>query len=239
MRDLGIQKPFVQEIITDDPRFKNYYGLRKLIRDYLQNKLNVAVYDACCVAASPTDIFPMRYNADSGTAERFDGTDWIAVELAASALPLAITVDQIDEATLDAGVTIEGILLEDGVISNGDLTISSAGGVILDGQIASFYPQAAQNDIAAGAGGAISVANYFTTINTDAGGDAFTLADGTVVGQMKRIRLVVDGGGDGVVTPANLSGATTITFNDAGDDVELQWNGTDWVVLVNLGATIA
>jgi hypothetical protein len=105
--------------------------------------------------------------------------------------------------------------------------------------IAGVFPQGAQDNIAAAAGGAISVENYLTTINTDAGGDAFTLADGTKIGQMKKILLVVDGGGNGVVTPANLSGGTTLTFNDAGDFVILQFNGIDWVVVENSGVTLA
>lgn len=105
--------------------------------------------------------------------------------------------------------------------------------------VAGFYPLAAQNDIAAGTGGAIGLTTFLTTINTDAGGDAFTLANSTQVGQRKKIRLVVDGGGDGVVTPTSLSGGTTITFNDANDYVELIWNGSAWVVLENSGTTIA
>lgn len=101
-------------------------------------------------------------------------------------------------------------------------------------------PATPSNNIIAGAGGAIPVNNYLTTINTDAGGDAFTLADGTLINQLKKIQLIVDGGGNGVVTPAHLSGApTTITFDDAADYVILGWNGTDWVVVENSGTTIA
>lgn len=123
-------------------------------------------------------------------------------------------------------------------VSAADITVT--GGITNGTQIAAFYPQVAQSNITAGTGGAIPVTNYLTTINTDAGGDAFTLADGTVKGQMKKILLVVDGGGDGVVTPATaLAGGTTITFNDAADFVILQWSGTAWVVLENSGTTIA
>lgn len=107
-------------------------------------------------------------------------------------------------------------------------------------QISAFYPQVAQSDIAAGTGGAIPVTNYLTTINTDAGGDAFTLANGVIIGQMKKILLVVDGGGNGVVTPATaFAGGAAATFNDAGDYLILQWNGTAWVVLENSGVSIA
>lgn len=107
---------------------------------------------------------------------------------------------------------------------------------IADGGVVSTTPQ---NDIAAGTGGAIPVTNYLTTINTDAGGDAFTLANGTRVGQLKKILLVVDGGGNAVITPANLAAGTTITFNDATDYVVLTWGGTEWFVIENFGGTIA
>lgn len=137
--------------------------------------------------------------------------------------------DIISEQTTTVGVTVDSVLLKDGGVSNSGLTM-----------IAAFYPQVVQNDIVAGAGGAISVANYLTTVNTDAGGDAFTLANGTQIGQMKKILLVVDGGGDAVITPATaLAGGTTITFNDATDFVILQWSGAAWVVLENSGTTIA
>jgi hypothetical protein len=115
------------------------------------------------------------------------------------------------------------------------------GGVTSNSMYASFYPTNAPQNIVAGAGGAISVATYVTSINTDADADAFTLADGTVVGQMKKIRLVVDGGGNGVVTPATpfFGGAVTSTFDDAGDYILLMWNGTAWVLLENSGTIIA
>ena len=99
---------------------------------------------------------------------------------------------------------------------------------------AALYPVAAAEDIAAGTGGAISVATYYTTFDTDAGGDAFTLADGVYPGQVKKIQLITDGGGDGTLTPANLSGGTTITFADAGDFAVLVWSGSAWVA-VELG----
>lgn len=138
----------------------------------------------------------------------------------------SLAADSIGESTAAAGVTVDGVLLKDG-------------GITANSMFAGFYPVGATNNITAGTGGAISVTNYFTTINTDAGGDAFTLANGTQIGQLKLIRLVADGGGDGVITPTSLSGGTTITFNDAADEAELLWNGTAWVVIKNLGVTVA
>lgn len=119
---------------------------------------------------------------------------------------------------------------------------ASASFVSVDSSMfAGFIPNAAQDNITAGTGGAIAVTNYLTTINTDAGGDAFTLANGTYAGQLKKILLVTDGGGDGVVTPATAfaGGATTATFNDANDYLLLMWNGSAWRVVENSGVTVA
>lgn len=77
--------------------------------------------------------------------------------------------------------------------------------------------------------GAVEITNYYTSWDTTGGG-AGTLADGAQVGQLKKVQLIVDGG-DGTLTPSNLSGGTAITFADAGDYAILMWNGSDWVAL--------
>ena len=87
--------------------------------------------------------------------------------------------------------------------------------------------------------GAINVTSFYPAWTTGAGAASGTLADGTTIGQLKKIKLVVDGGGDGTLTPANLNDGTTITFNDAGDYVLLLWDGTKWFVIENFGCTIA
>jgi ABC-type amino acid transport system permease subunit len=75
---------------------------------------------------------------------------------------------------------------------------------------------------------ACSVANYFSTLTTT-GAAVPTLADG-VEGQLKKIQMIVDAG-DAVLTPANLTGGTTITFADVGDVAELKFTAGSWVVL--------
>lgn len=77
--------------------------------------------------------------------------------------------------------------------------------------------------------GAINTTSWYTTWTTT-GTNAATLADGVVKGQLKKIHMIVDAG-DGTLTPSNLSGASTITFADAGDYVILYFNGTAWVVI--------
>lgn len=74
--------------------------------------------------------------------------------------------------------------------------------------------------------GAINLISFFTAWTTT-GADAGTLADGKFVGQLKKIKLIVDGG-DGTLTPDNFANGTTITFADAGDFAVLRWNGAAW-----------
>lgn len=68
------------------------------------------------------------------------------------------------------------------------------------------------------------------------GANALTLADG-VEGQYKAIVMVTDGG-DGTLTPANLAGGTTITFDDAGDTALLLFTNGAWHVMGG-SATVA
>lgn len=94
---------------------------------------------------------------------------------------------------------------------------------------APFMPMGAHAASVAPAG-AIPITNFYSTLDSTAGATTATLADGAVIGQVKKVQMIVDGG-DVVVTPANLAGGTTITFADAGDFVLLIWDGTDWVMI--------
>lgn len=93
-----------------------------------------------------------------------------------------------------------------------------------------YIPSASQQTLAAG-GGAVNVTSYYTAGASDAGGDAWTLADGVRVGQLKKIQLITDGGGDATLTPSNLSAGTTITYADAGDYSLLRWDGANWAAI--------
>lgn len=77
--------------------------------------------------------------------------------------------------------------------------------------------------------GAINVTSYFTAW-TSGGAVAGTLADGTRLGQLKEITLVV-AGGTGTLTPANFADGTTIAFSAVGDNVLLRWSAAGWKIL--------
>lgn len=85
----------------------------------------------------------------------------------------------------------------------------------------------------AGAVNLTTLTTKWTTTDADAG----TLADGAE-GQIKCIVMVADGG-NGTLTPANFGNGSTITFNDAGDSVMLQFLDGNWWILSNNGCTVA
>ncbi len=93
--------------------------------------------------------------------------------------------------------------------------------------IVPLVPMAAPQSLSGA--GAVNITTFLTKVTTT-GADALTLADGAVVGQLKKVQMIVDGG-DGTLTPTNLAGGTTITFADVGDVAILCWNGTDWVAI--------
>ena len=74
-----------------------------------------------------------------------------------------------------------------------------------------------------------------------------TLADGTVIGQRKAVRITTTVGNSKnfvltVTTGVQLNGSTalaTITFNTAAEQSILEWTGGHWKLIANLGATLA
>lgn len=80
-----------------------------------------------------------------------------------------------------------------------------------------------------------TVYDGYTTDATSA--IAATLADGTH-GQLKVIKLTLKDTNNMVVTPANLAGGTTLTFDATGEYALLMFVGTAWVVIAT-NATLA
>lgn len=84
----------------------------------------------------------------------------------------------------------------------------------------------------------IPVTNVYSGYTTNAtAAIAATLADGAV-GQLKVIKLTTKDTNDMVVTPAHLTGGTTITFDATGEYAILMFVGTAWVVIAT-NATLA
>ena len=120
-----------------------------------------------------------------------------------------------------AGLPLDGLVLDNaGAISipNGPIKES----------------QTAQSLVGAGAVNITSAKTHFT----DTGANALTLADGTE-GQHKYILQIATAGGSGTLTPTNLAGGTTITFNAVGDTVHLMFTNGSWFVIGQNGVVIA
>lgn len=83
---------------------------------------------------------------------------------------------------------------------------------------------------------AIPVTKRYVAKTTGADAEALTLANG-VAGQRLNIALVVDGGGDGTLTPTTRSGFATIVFADAGDIVDLEYvdDTVGWILVGSAG----
>lgn len=83
---------------------------------------------------------------------------------------------------------------------------------------------------------AIPVTKTNVAKTTGADAEALTLANG-VPGQILSIALVVDGGGDGTLTPTTATGWSTIVFADKGDNVALLYvdDTVGWVILGTAG----
>ena len=96
-----------------------------------------------------------------------------------------------------------------------------------------FIAFAEAEDAKTGDSQAASVATAITNHTVSAANDDLSLAAG-VAGQLKIIYLkALTNSGTSRITPAALTGGTTITLNAVGDSVLLMYSGTlsSWVIL--------
>lgn len=137
----------------------------------------------------------------------------------------------------DYGFSVNGVKVQEiaaaGVSLSGltTMTTATAGTITTTGT----FINAGTPQTLTGAG-AVNLTTFSTLLVTTSA-DALTLAAGTE-GQHKFIRMKTDGG-DGTLTVTNLQGGTTITFNDAGDFVELFYLDAKWHIVTNSGASVA
>jgi len=82
---------------------------------------------------------------------------------------------------------------------------------------------------AGGTSTALSLVKTVHDIDADAGGDIFTLANGTA-GQLCTC-VMKSATGTATITPATFLGGTSVTFDAAGDSVTLQYTTNGWFVV--------
>ena len=85
-------------------------------------------------------------------------------------------------------------------------------------------------NITDGTQAAIGITTALTLLASNGSNTATTLADGTVVGQIKIIVHDVDGG-DSILAVTDALGFADLDFVDDGDTAMLMWTGTSWAAL--------
>ena len=111
------------------------------------------------------------------------------------------------------------------LVGGADISVAAGGKItttVANTVVPVFLNQVPQDISGAGA---ITLTQYMSRV-TNTGSDALTLADSTIVGQVKKVVMVVDPGTDSTLT---FNTNATVVFADVGDTAELIWNGSDWI----------
>jgi len=105
------------------------------------------------------------------------------------------------------------------------------------GYVTPLTPISSPNQSLSGAGdlGAIDLDSSYTGISTTAAATA-TMAEGSVIGQLKTLRMV-SYIADCVITVSG-TGVTSVTLNSVDDVCTLMWLGAGWSVNDNFGCVI-
>jgi len=93
-----------------------------------------------------------------------------------------------------------------------------------------YFPETSPETMTAS--GPASVNTYMTYLDSTTGPMTITLNDaGSVIGQIKKLLFVTDGGN----VTINSLGNSSIVFEDATDYATFMWNGTGWtnIELIN------
>ena len=166
---------------------------------------------------------------------------------AAKISPATTNDDVIIEANGTGSVVLEDISITSNKItthnSNADLQLDTDGTGTIELQTAT---NVTGNLTVSGAfigsrqtisgAGAINLTTLYTEITTTSG-DAYTLANG-VIGQMKIIVMVVDGG-DATITPTTFANGTRIVMDAVHDSVTLIYGASGWQVIASRDITIS
>lgn len=121
---------------------------------------------------------------------------------------------------------VDGSIVINDMNGNAMMTITPAGAIAW---------AAAQTLTAAS--GAIALGTGTTFLANTAAG-TYTLANGTVLGQWKRIVEVYDGTHSSTLTVATKNGFAGIVLGALHAWVELEWTATGWAIIGYTGATI-
>ena len=92
--------------------------------------------------------------------------------------------------------------------------------------------------------GSVDLTSSLTLLDTTSGAQTLSLATGKFIGQMKTIVMKTDGGSNATMTTAggNLLASqvsTSIVWDAVGESVTLIYDGSKWIPISSIGATIS
>ncbi len=191
---------------------------------------------ALVFADSPTLVTPILGTPISGTLSNCTGLP-ITSGVSGLGAGIVLLLSSPDSANLAAAIgdvtgTGDLVFADSPTLITPDIGIATATSVSTEALFGSIQSLSGP--------GAVDLTNLTTAFTSSGTGDALTLADGAA-GQFKTIVYVaqIAGTDTGILTPANLGNGTTITFNNVGDSVQLQFIGTNWWVVSLNGAVVA
>ena len=120
-----------------------------------------------------------------------------------------------------------------GKVFNRDVRISGNGRFIVNENVVvdangNFINANIETIAAGGTSTALDLTKTIHDIDADAGGDIFTLADGTLGQEM--ICVMKSATGTATIAPSTLMGGTSVTFNAAGDTVTFVYTSNGWAI---------
>lgn len=150
-------------------------------------------------------------------------------------------IDKVNDLS-DGSIDTNSITPASGVLTvnadtiiNGALDVNNAANLKSDVYISGLFYLTGTPQTLTGAG-AVNITTK-TTLLVTTGINALTLANGTD-GQIKTI-IHKTYGGNGILTPTNLLGGTTITFSAIGQTATLLFKDGKWNVIGLVGAVLA
>lgn len=201
-------------------------------------------YDASSVYLTNTSVGTTFAGLAAGAKSAGAATAGLLLGAAAGVLPAnAVTTAKIAaDAVTGAKIADDAVDSEHIAAGAVDLEHMSANSVdsdqYVDGSVDAVhlaYWTTGSNTVAADEL-AIPVTKPFVAKTTGADAESLTLANG-VAGKTIVISLVVDGGGDGTLTPTTKTGFASIVFADAGDTASLLYvdDTVGWIILGTAG----
>ena len=193
--------------------------------------LTITSSDDHAIAVGPNGETNPVFRVDASTSSAATGVLITGAAAASGVAVAAVSSGTNENLTIDAKgsgtITLNGTAT--GAVTITPATTITGLATLTAGIDAKVIFAGTETIAAGGTSTALALTKTVHYIDADAGGDTFTLADG-VEGQIMSIAMA-SATGTATITPANLRGGTSVTFNAAGDSVMLQFIASSWNIM--------